>query len=256
MIAAAFISRRNDQETQMNGKQPITMGHLTRRGLLSVAPFALAAATGLRPAFAQTQSVFSAGTEAFVDSVGVCGHFARTNGIYPESFERILPELEALGVGHLRDEGLITARDSRNSPAFQRLRRIVAANVRLTIICYDNLNPYVSTPLNRIADFYDWCDGGIEVFEGSNEPTLTKDPANAPRISAEHQAALFATIRSTPAVSNVPLVAPSYIQANTELALNLQNVCDFGNIHPYAGMEHPETTGRGRSPNPSPPRRI
>jgi hypothetical protein len=229
----------------MNGKQPVTMGHLTRRGLLSAAPFALVAATGVRPAFAQTQSVFSASTEAFLDSVGVCGHFARTNGIYPESFERILPELEALGVGHLRDEGLITARDSRNSPAFQRLRRIVAANVRLTIICYDNLNPYVSTPLNRIADFYDWCDGGIEVFEGSNEPTLTKDPANAPRISAEHQAALFATIRSTPAVSNVPLVAPSYIQANTALALNLQNVCDFGNIHPYAGMEHPETTGPG-----------
>lgn len=174
----------------MNGKQPITMGHLTRRGLLSAAPFALVAATGVRP-LSRRLNPFFGQHGSLLDSVGVCGHFARTNGIYPESFERILPELEALGVGHVRDEGLITARDSRNSPAFQRLRRIVAANVRLTIICYDNLNPYVSTPLNRIADFYDWCDGGIEVFEGSNEPTLTKDPANAPRISAEHQAALL-----------------------------------------------------------------
>ncbi|MDH7802312.1 MULTISPECIES: hypothetical protein [unclassified Rhizobium] len=229
----------------MNGKQPITMGHLTRRSLLSAAPFVLAAVTSLRPASAQAQSVFSAGTEAFVDSVGVCGHFARTNGIYPESFEQILPELEALGVRHLRDEGLIIATNNRNSPVFQRLRRIVAADVRLTIICYDNLNPYVSTPLNKIADFYDWCDGGIDLFEGSNEPNLTKDPNNAPRISAEHQAALYATIRGTPAMSTVPLAAPSYVQANTALALNLQNVCDFGNIHPYAGMEHPETTGPG-----------
>lgn len=229
----------------MNGKQPITMGRLTRRSLLSATPFALAAATGSYPAFAQTPSVFSADTEAFLDSVGVCGHFARPTGIYPEAFERILPELEALGVRHLRDEGLITARDSRNSPAFQRLRQIVAAGLRLTIICYDDLNPYVSTPLDRIADFHDWCDGGIALFEGSNEPVLTKDPANAPGISARHQTALHEIIHSTPDLSGVPLAAPSYVLTNRELALDLQAVSDYGNIHPYAGMEHPETTGPG-----------
>ncbi|TQN61850.1 hypothetical protein FLX27_09240 [Agrobacterium tumefaciens] len=229
----------------MNGKLPVAMGRLTRRGLLSVAPAALVAAAGLRSTTAQAQPVVSADTEAFLDSVGVCGHFARTKGVYPERFEHILPEMEALGVRHLRDEGFITAADRHNSPAFQRLRRIVAANIRLTIICYDDINPYFATPLDRIPDFYDWCDKGVDLFEGGNEPVLTKDPQNAPRRSAQHQAALYRTIHSNPRLNSVGVVAPSYIQTNVPLALNLEKDCDFGNIHPYAGMEHPETTGPG-----------
>lgn len=226
----------------MNGKLPIAMGRLTRRGLLSAA---LVAATGLRSTFAQAQTVVHADAEAFLDSVGVCGHFARTKSVYLEGFERILPEMQDLGVRHLRDEGFITAADRRDSPAFQRLRRIVAADIRLTIICYDDLNPYFATPLRRIEDFYDWCDGGIDLFEGGNEPVLTKDPQNAPRRSAQHQAALYQTIRSNPRLGAVSVVAPSYIQTNIPLAQNLGEMCDFGNIHPYAGMEHPETTGPG-----------
>lgn len=229
----------------MNGKMPIATGSLTRRNLLSAAPLALVAASGLQAIPARAQTVASSGTEAFLDSVGVCGHFTRPTGIYPEQFDRIVPELEALGVRHLRDDGLITVRDSRDSPVFRRLRRIVAGGVRLTIICYDNLNPYVSTPLDRLADFYDWCDAGIDIFEGSNEPNLTKDPQNAPRISAEHQAALHDTIRSVPRLNVVPIAAPSYVLSNRALALDLKNACDYGNIHAYAGMEHPETTGPG-----------
>ncbi|WP_425624100.1 hypothetical protein [Agrobacterium radiobacter] len=226
----------------MNGKQPIAMGGLTRRNLLSAAPLALVAASGLQAIPARAQPAASANTEAFLDSIGVCGHFTRTTGVYPEQFNRIMPEIEALGVRHLRDDGLIAA---RNSPVFQRLRRIVAAGLRLTIICYDNLNPYVSTPLDRLADFYDWSGAGIDIFEGSNEPNLTKDPQNAPRISAEHQAALHAAVRSIPRLSAVRVAAPSYVLENRALALDLKDVCDYGNIHPYAGMEHPETTGPG-----------
>ncbi len=226
----------------MNGKQPIAMGGLTRRNLLSAAPLALVAASGLQAIPARAQPAASANTEAILDSIGVCGHFTRTTGVYPEQFNRIMPEIEALGVRHLRDDGLIAA---RNSPVFQRLRRIVAAGLRLTIICYDNLNPYVSTPLDRLADFYDWSDAGIDIFEGSNEPNLTKDPQNAPRISAEHQAALHAAVRSIPRLSAVRVAAPSYVLENRALALDLKDVCDYGNIHPYAGMEHPETTGPG-----------
>ncbi|XOK13671.1 hypothetical protein ACI6PO_17735 [Agrobacterium tumefaciens] len=226
----------------MNGKQPIAMGGLTRRNLLSAAPLALVAASGLQAIPARAQPAASANTEAFLDSIGVCGHFTRTTGVYPEQFDRIMPEIEALGVRHLRDDGLIAA---RNSPVFQRLRRIVAAGLRLTIICYDNLNPYVSTPLDRLADFYDWSDAGIDIFEGSNEPNLTKDPQNAPRISAEHQAALHAAVRSIPRLSAVRVAAPSYVLENRALALDLKDVCDYGNIHPYAGMEHPETIGPG-----------
>lgn len=229
----------------MNGKQPIAWGSLTRRNLLSAAPLALVAASGLRPVSARAQTVASATTDAFLDSVGVCGHFTRPNGIYTEQFDRIMPEFEALGVQHLRDDGLITPKDSRDSPVFQRLRRIVASDIRLTIICYDNLNPYVLTPLDRLADFYAWCDGGVDIFEGSNEPNLTKDPQNAPRISAEHQAALYNAIRSNPQLSAVPVAAPSYVLTHRALALDLKDACDYGNIHPYAGMEHPETTGPG-----------
>ncbi|MFK3781088.1 hypothetical protein [Agrobacterium sp. NPDC089420] len=218
---------------------------MTRRALLSAASFALAATGGLRPSPSQAQTDVAASTDAFLDSVGVCGHFARPRGIYPEKFQHILPELEALGVRHLRDEGFIAAGDSRNTPAFQRLRQIVAAGIRLTIICYDDLNPYFATPLDRLAAFYDWCDGGIEIFEGSNEPVLTSDPQNAPRLSARHQAALYEAVRSDPGLNAVSVAAPSYVLTNRALASDLAQVCQYGNIHPYAGMEHPETTGPG-----------
>ncbi len=229
----------------MKENRPVGARSMTRRTLLSAASFAFAAAGGLRAAPAQVKTDFSANTEAFLDSVGVCGHFTRTRGVYPEQFDRILPELKALGVRHLRDEGIIFPEDRRESASFKRLRQIVASGLRLTVICFDDLNPYLSTPLDRLVDFYDWCDGGIEVFEGSNEPVLTSDPQNAPRLSAQHQTALHNAIRANPALRDLPLAAPSYVLSNRALAFDLAKVCQYGNIHPYAGMEHPETTGPG-----------
>ena len=132
----------------MKENRPVGARSMTRRTLLSAASFAFAAAGGLRAAPAQVKADFSANTEAFLDSVGVCGHFTRTRGVYPEQFDHILPELKALGVRHLRDEGIIFPEDRRESASFKRLRQIVASGLRLTVICFDDLNPYLSTPLD------------------------------------------------------------------------------------------------------------
>jgi hypothetical protein len=43
----------------------------------------------------------------------------------------------------------------------------------------------------------------------------------------------------------VIVAGPSYIQQSVGIAENLSDVVDWSNVHPYPGMEHPETRGPG-----------
>lgn len=219
---------------------------ITRRGLMTALPLTLAAGIALsKRTDAANGDLKRASAEGFLDSVGVCTHFGMNHSVYTRSFESILPELLDLGVRHLRDSGFVTAQSGRDSPAFIRFRRCVAEGMRFSLICYDPLNPYTVTPADRLGDIFDWCDGGIVQFEGGNEPVLINDPDKAPAISYEHQRQLHEAIHTTGRLSHLPLAGPSYIQRNVPLARDLSSICDYGNIHPYAGMEHPETTGPG-----------
>ena len=55
----------------------------------------------------------------------------------------------------------------------------------------------------------------------------------------------YAAVKGNENLKNIVVASPSYIFKNVEIAENLSDAVDWINIHPYPGMEHPETKGPG-----------
>ncbi|MEA3535443.1 hypothetical protein [Rhizobium sp. CC-YZS058] len=182
---------------------------------------------------------------AFVDSVGICTHLSQEQTPGARSFDRVFELMKELGIRRLRDEAGLSVRSSRNAPTFKRIRQCVASGFSFSLICFDANSPYSYTPPSMLEAIYDWCDGGVDMFEGSNEPNLATASWRQPLISKEHQMMLFERIKGSERLRHIPLAGASYVQGNIGLALEQSAYCDYANIHPYAGMEHPETKRNG-----------
>ena len=218
---------------------------IARRSFLQIAGSALAAGIAA-PAIAQSvvrQGVSSA--TDFLNSVGACVHLGFRTTPYVTNFEKVVELLKDVGIRHLRDDAIFTARTNREYDSYQRIRRLVGEGFRFDLVCQDSINGYVFTPPRKLSDIYDWCDHGVEMFEGANEPNLIKNPVINPAISEDHQRSLYATVKGNEKLKNIPVASPSYIFKNVEIAENISDAVDYINIHPYPGMEHPETKGIG-----------
>jgi hypothetical protein len=181
----------------------------------------------------------------FVDSVGICLHVGNRQTPYYGSFDKVAPLLKEIGITHLRDDAIYLSYVNRDFDFYQKIRHLAGMGFRFDLICHDALNGYIFTPPRRLADIYDWCDRSVEIFEGANEPQLTRNPALNPAISADHQRSIYTVVKNTPSLRSVIVASPSYIQKNVTLAENLSDAVDWINLHPYPGMEHPETSGPG-----------
>jgi hypothetical protein len=181
----------------------------------------------------------------FLDSVGICVHVGNRQLPFYSHFEKGIEILKDIGIRHIRDAAVFASYVDRNHEFYQRIRKMVGVGFRFDLECSDPLNGYLFLPPRRLPDVYEWCDHGVEIFEGSNEPNLVKNSNMNAAISAEHQRTLYAVAKGTPALHDVIIASPSYIQKNVGLAENISDVVDWINIHPYPGMEHPETKGPG-----------
>jgi hypothetical protein len=180
---------------------------------------------------------------AFTDTIGICTHLTSQPGPYYDNFDRVLPFIQDLGIKHVREAAVFTANVSRDSYLYQRLRVFAAGGIKLSLICSDPLNGFAYVPASQLGNIFDWCDGAVSLFEGANEPNLLANTFINPLIQRDHQAALFNSIASTPRIRSIPLASPSYVQANiAKIAAPFYNIVHWMNIHPYPGMEHPETT--------------
>jgi hypothetical protein len=218
---------------------------VSRRSILLSAVAASASAVTW-PAFSaddSAQQPFSA--TDFLKSVGIGIHLGHRDTPYYSKFETVVELLQDLGIKYLRDDAVFSTNITRDDEFYQRVRKLVGMGYRFDLVCADPLNAYIFLPPRRLPDVYDWCDGGVEIFEGANEPNLITRPWANPAVSAEHQRALFAVLKGHAALRNVVLASPSYIQNNVPIAENLSDAVDWINIHPYPGMEHPETNGPG-----------
>lgn len=211
----------------------------TRRALLAAGASALA----LHPALAGGLPAFA--SEDFVESVGVNTHFGHLATPYVERFARCTAALAELGIRHLRDD--IVLQDPEPAvgppPQFQRIATLARAGYRFSLVFYDGLDVGPLVPPRRLPDIAAWSAGGLAIAEGGNEPAIATGASDRARISAEHQRALYRAARS--AGGAVKVAGPSYVQGNVAAAESLANAVDFGNIHPYPGMEHPENAGNG-----------
>lgn len=182
----------------------------------------------------------------FVMSVGVVLHLSRRDETPYAKFEKVVELLQDLGIMQLRELAVFQSNITRDHDYYQRVRKLVAMGYRFTLVCTDPTNPYVFCPPRRLPDIYDWCDGGIDILEGGNEPDLARRPSANPAVSAEHQRTLYWVVKNTPSLRNVTVASPSYIQKSLLLAEDISDAVDWINIHPYPGMEHPETNGPGK----------
>lgn len=199
-----------------------------------------------RPALSASdvaQRVFSA--DDFLDSVGVGLHLHNRQTPYYSKFDRIVDLLNNIGIRHLRDDAIFASNVTRDRDFYKRVRLLVGMGYRFDLVCADALNPFMYVPPRKVSEIYDWCDCGVEMFEGANEPVLTRNPGKDPAISADCQRALYAAVKGDPKLRELIVASPSYIMENVDIAENLSDAVDWINLHPYPGMEHPETRGPG-----------
>lgn len=219
-------------------RRPVPAGP-TRRLVLAAGASALAA----RPALAGTLPSYPSAD--FVQSVGVNTHFGHPGTPYVDRFARCAAALDELGIRHLRDDIVLQGAEpsAPPPPQFQRIAELARAGYRFSLVFYDGLDVGAPVPPRSLPDIAAWSAGGLEIAEGSNEPNIAAGGAGRAKASAEHQRALYRAARNAGAA--VKVAGPSYVQANVAAAESLAGAVDFGNIHPYPGMEHPETTGNG-----------
>lgn len=178
----------------------------------------------------------------FIDSVGVCLHLGNRPSPYFTAIDQVVPLLKGLGVKHVRDEAFFYVGVTSNHDFYVHARILADAGMRFTLVCQDPLNGILYTQPSQVPNIYDWMNHSIEMFEGSNESPLTRQKNVNPLISRDHQAGLYGVMKSTPTLSSIPVASPSYVQGSVPLALSMSDVVDCTNLHPYPGMEHPETS--------------
>ena len=180
--------------------------------------------------------------EDLIDSIGVNVHFGHGGTPYVERYAACAAALDDLGVHHLRDDLVLTGTEPAGQ--FARIAALAARGYRFSLVFYDGLTPGPRVPPERFAEIARWAGGGLVVAEGGNEPPIGSR-RDFPRLSADHQTALFRAVRADLRQPGVKVAGPSYIQGNVAAAQDLAGVVDLGNIHAYPGAEHPETGGGG-----------
>lgn len=211
------------------------MRAVTRRSALALAAGALAA--GHAEAAAPPHRC-----EDLIDAIGVNVHFGHGGTPYVERFDACAAALDELGVRHLRDDIVLTGGEPAGQ--FARIAVLAGRGYRFSLVFYDGLTPGPRVPPEKFAAIARWAGGGLVIAEGGNEPPIA-GRRDLPRLSADHQAALFRAVRADPRESAVKVAGPSYIQGNVAAAQDLAAVVDLANIHAYPGAEHPETGGGG-----------
>lgn len=198
------------------------------------------------PTNASAVSTTVGSAEDFVDTIGANTHFQQKETTSAKCADRVLEELLSSGIRHIRDSATpVSKNDDVARLGFAPLAQASRAGIKLSLICFDPTNKYIFTDPRRIENIVQWCGEGVIMLEGSNEPVLFDNPLRNSAISGYYQRELYTTIHRTPALQHIKLAAPSYIQQNIALAEDLSEACDYGNLHSYPGMEHPETSGPG-----------
>ena len=182
----------------------------------------------------------------FIGRIGVNVHFDQTGSVYDREFERsILGAIEDLAVKQIR-QGVYSPEPGVTDVLYQRMRALGRLGCRFSAICNDPSDRYVTTPPAALPRIYALSGGTIDIVEGGNEPALLADPVRNPTLSWLHQRDLHETIRRDLPGSRIAVASPSYVQGNIALAKPLAGLVERSNLHPYPGMEHPETQGPGR----------
>jgi hypothetical protein len=169
----------------------------------------------------------------FIDTIGVNVHLNYMDRVYYQQFDNLIkPKLLELGVRYIRDGVNTDPGDNRNDFYYQRLRDLAKSGIKL------NLITATTTNYSLLDDVYSWTDRAIVSFEGLNEPD-DADNSNWVAVVRAAQKKLYKTVKGNPALSRLPVIAPSVLEGQKEVG-DLSPWVDFGNLHNYFSGLNPE----------------
>jgi hypothetical protein len=211
---------------------------------VSILHFALGVAIVISAAQAQLITINSFSSQSFpenaknadnfVDTIGVNVHLNYTDRVYFKQFDHLIkPNLLKLGVRYIRDGVQNDPGVNRDHFFYQRLRDLATSGIKFNLIT-DTMTDY-----NLLDDVYSWTNLAIVSFEGINEPDLDARISNWVAVVRAAQQKLYTTVKGHPALSRIPVIAPSVIKGHKEVG-DLSPWVDFGNLHNYFSGLNPE----------------
>ncbi len=210
---------------------------LAALALLAPAPAGAAArVSGAGIVTSPSGTVVAAKTaDSFVESIGVNTHTSYSDTVYGSRFDELKAKLAELGVRHVRESLQLERPDQ-----YEHLNELAAIGIKSDLILgspsgkSQELETLVSTLKTDLA-------GSVDAVEGPNEFDTNGGPDWAQRLTA-YQQALYAAIKSDPALSALPVIGPSIVQRRNREALgNISTQLDYGNIHSYPNGDSPES---------------
>ena len=176
---------------------------------------------------------------ALVDSIGVCVHLSYSNTVYGRFDDIILPRMLECKIRRVRDGVPTGPKVTGREWIFRRGRALVAAGVKFSCVTVFN-DPHNATDLAFLERSVGFYDGGVDLFEGPNEPNLGKTP-NWPQALRDFQRDLYEYVKKSEGLRAVPVLGPSLTYGGPKLVGDLSAWMDFGNLHPYPGGRWPES---------------
>jgi hypothetical protein len=181
---------------------------------------------------------------ALVESIGICTHLSYSGTVYVNKFDKIFPLLVDSGIKHFREEVIVKLNLAYNNPFYVRCRSFVDKGVKFCCIAAKISKTPSEQDFDGLEKAYDNMGGGIEIYEGINEPNYSGIP-DWPAISASMQEYLYKAVRKIPKLDSVPVLSPSFTGSSGRTVGDISAYADYGNIHSYSGGNYPETTGTG-----------
>lgn len=174
-------------------------------------------------------------SDGLVNSIGVNLHLSYFQGPYGNGFSSIVkPRLVALGVRHLRDDGLVHSDNGWMNLVYGRMKELSLSGMRFALVMQPNSNGNYSD-LAHWTRLMSYAAPVVENVSGLNEHDLSGRP-NWPTEVRAFQQALWNKVRSDSRTTNMPVFGPSLGRpGNAPLVGDISGYLNYSAINPYPG---------------------
>lgn len=165
----------------------------------------------------------------FLDSVGVNTHLNYTDKVYGK-WLMVKEKILELGAKHVRD---VAYTHGVHLSFYRRLSELVQTGIKLNLLtsCKNAYGP--ESDLTKLYDLYLFTQGGVESFEGPNEPDIS-GVVDWIGTTKDFQRRLYEAVRDDSRLSGVKVLGPSPVWGQKALG-DISAHLDYGNAHPYPG---------------------
>jgi hypothetical protein len=166
-------------------------------------------------------------TSEFIGSIGVSAHINETHSAYNNFSTVIKPRLQELGILRIRTDTFSVT----NNLTQDRLNQLANIGIKSTII----MDPRGLSEASNAVEIAKTIPKSIEAIEGPNELDInpfTYKGEGFPNGLRKFQDELFNAIKSDPATSKLPVLAPSIAGIDNASILGKVS-CGMNNIHNY-----------------------